>query len=86
VVEAGRGVLAVGNVALTVVLLQKFAEMAAKLIPQREIIGVIAVSIRCWSCDPPKAIYRRHRTPKQGVEIRTPAGRQAANDRVEFPT
>lgn len=32
------GVLAVGNFALTVVLLQKFAEMAAKLIPQWEII------------------------------------------------
>jgi 4-hydroxy-tetrahydrodipicolinate reductase len=34
----GRGVLAVGNFALTMVLLQKFAEMAAKLIPQWEII------------------------------------------------
>jgi 4-hydroxy-tetrahydrodipicolinate reductase len=33
-----RGVLAVGNFALTVVLLQKFAEMAAKLISQWEII------------------------------------------------
>jgi 4-hydroxy-tetrahydrodipicolinate reductase len=33
-----RGVLAVGNFALTVVLLQKFAEMAAKLIGQWEII------------------------------------------------
>jgi 4-hydroxy-tetrahydrodipicolinate reductase len=31
-------VLAVGNFALTVVLLQKFAEMAAKYIPQWEII------------------------------------------------
>lgn len=36
--EAGLGVLAVGNFALTVVLMQKFAEMAAKLIPQWEII------------------------------------------------
>jgi len=36
--KAQRGVLAVGNFALTVVLLQKFAEMAAKLIPQWEII------------------------------------------------
>lgn len=35
---AGRGVLAVGNFALTVVLLQKFAEMAARLIPNWEII------------------------------------------------
>lgn len=33
-----RGVLAVGNFALTVVLLQKFAEIAAKFIPQWEII------------------------------------------------
>ena len=36
--KAGRGVLAVGNFALTVVLMQKFGEMAAKLIPQWEII------------------------------------------------
>lgn len=35
---ARRGVLAVGNFALTVVLLQKFAEMAAKYIPHWEII------------------------------------------------
>lgn len=33
-----RGVLACGNFALTVVLLQRFAEMAAKLIPQWEIL------------------------------------------------
>ena len=33
-----RGVLAVGNFALTVVLLQKFAEMTAKYIPHWEII------------------------------------------------
>ncbi len=33
-----RGVLACGNFALTVVLMQKFAEAAAKLIPQWEII------------------------------------------------
>lgn len=36
--ETNRGVLAVGNFALTVVLLQKFAEMAAKYIPHWEII------------------------------------------------
>ena len=35
---AQRGVLAVGNFALTVVLLQKFAEMAAKYIPHWELI------------------------------------------------
>ncbi len=36
--ERQKGVLAVGNFALTVVLLQKFAEIAAKYIPQWEII------------------------------------------------
>ena len=36
--RAQRGLLAVGNFALTVVLLQKFAEIAAKFIPQWEII------------------------------------------------
>jgi 4-hydroxy-tetrahydrodipicolinate reductase len=36
--KSGRAVLAVGNFALTVVLLQKFAETAAKYIPQWEII------------------------------------------------
>lgn len=36
--EKGRAVLAVGNFALTVVLLQKFAEMAARHIPHWEII------------------------------------------------
>ena len=36
--QHARGVLACGNFALTVVLLQKFAEAAAKLIPQWEII------------------------------------------------
>jgi len=36
--EAKLGVLAVGNFALTAVLLQKFAEMAAKYIPHWEII------------------------------------------------
>jgi 4-hydroxy-tetrahydrodipicolinate reductase len=36
--EVQRGVLAVGNFALTAVLLQKFAEMAAKYVPHWEII------------------------------------------------
>ncbi len=36
--KANRGVLAVGNFALTAVLLQKFSEMAAKYIPHWEII------------------------------------------------
>lgn len=36
--EVKRGVLAVGNFALTAVLLQKFAEIAAKYIPHWEII------------------------------------------------
>lgn len=38
----GRGVLAAGNFALTAVLLQKFAQMAARLIPQWEIIDYAA--------------------------------------------
>jgi 4-hydroxy-tetrahydrodipicolinate reductase len=36
--EVSRGVLAVGNFAMTAVLLQKFAEMAAKYVPHWEII------------------------------------------------
>lgn len=36
--ERGVGVLAVGNFALTAVLLQRFAEMAARLVPQWEIL------------------------------------------------
>ena len=36
--QCQRGVLAVGNFALTVVLLQKFAEIAARYIPQWELI------------------------------------------------
>lgn len=36
--RSGLGVLAVGNFALTVVLFQKFAEIAAKQIPQWEIV------------------------------------------------
>jgi 4-hydroxy-tetrahydrodipicolinate reductase len=36
--RSNRAVLAVGNFALTVVLMQKFAEMAAPLIPQWEIV------------------------------------------------
>lgn len=37
-VAANRGVLTVGNFAITVVLLQKFAEMAARYVPNWEII------------------------------------------------
>ncbi|HJZ70315.1 MAG TPA: hypothetical protein VKE51_01170 [Vicinamibacterales bacterium] len=46
-----RGVLAVGNFALTVVLMQKCAEMAAKWIPQWEIID----SRRMAKSTPPAA-------------------------------
>lgn len=41
-----RGVLAVGNFALTVVLLQKFAEIAARYIPHWEIIDYAAAGKR----------------------------------------
>lgn len=44
--KAQRGVLAVGNFALTVVLLQKFAATAARLIPQWEIIDYASDSKR----------------------------------------
>jgi 4-hydroxy-tetrahydrodipicolinate reductase len=44
--ERGRGVLACGNFALTAVLLTKFAEMAAKLIPQWEIIDYASAGKR----------------------------------------
>lgn len=37
-IAAGRGVLAVGNFAMTVVLLQKFAEIASRYVPSWEII------------------------------------------------
>ncbi len=37
-VTAGRGVLAVGNFAITAVLLQRFAELAARYVPSWEII------------------------------------------------
>jgi 4-hydroxy-tetrahydrodipicolinate reductase len=43
---AERGVLAVGNFALTVVLLQKFAEMAAKHVPSWEILDYASASKR----------------------------------------
>lgn len=44
--ERGRGVLACGNFALTAVLLIKFAEMAAKIIPQWEIIDYASAGKR----------------------------------------
>lgn len=44
--EAGRGVLAVGNFAITVVLLQKFAAMAARYIPHWEIIDYASAAKR----------------------------------------
>ena len=42
--ERRRGVLACGNFALTAVLLIKFAEMAAKLIPQWELVDYASAS------------------------------------------
>lgn len=52
--EVRRGVLAVGNFALTVVLLQKFAEMAAKYIPHWEIIDYADA----WKKDAPSGTAR----------------------------
>lgn len=44
--QAGLGVLAVGNFALTAVLLQKFAEMAARYIPHWEIVDYASAGKR----------------------------------------
>ena len=71
--ERGRAVLAVGNFALTVVLLQKFAEMAARVIPQWEIIDTHTTTsptrraARCASS----------RTGSPGCEAPSPPSRSA---------
>jgi 4-hydroxy-tetrahydrodipicolinate reductase len=62
-----RGVLACGNFALTVVLLQKFAEMAAKLIPHWEVIDYAHDEKR----DSPSGTARELAT--RLAKVRTPA-------------
>lgn len=65
--QAKRGVLAVGNFALTVVLLQKFAEMAARYIPQWEIIDYASDA----KIDVPSGTTRE--LAKRLADVRTPS-------------
>src|SRR5690349_14856923 len=82
-----RGVLAVGNFALTVVLMQKFAEMAAKWIPQWEIIDYAHGD----KVDAPSGTARelatrlaRVRLPETTVPVeQTEIGRASCRERVE---
>src|SRR5690606_23272035 len=65
--ERGRGVLAVGNFAITVVLLQKFAEMAAKVLPEWEIIDYASAA----KVDAPSGTARE--LASRLAQVRTPA-------------
>ncbi len=76
-VSKARGVLACGNFALTVVLLQKFAESAARLIPQWEIIDYAHDD----KVDAPSGTARelavrlsRVRTPEPTIAVHDTAG------------
>jgi len=76
-----RGVLAVGNFALTVVLMQKFAEIAARLIPHYEIIDYAHDDKR----DAPSGTARelaarlsRIRTPQPTIPIDETVGHREA--------
>ncbi|HUE89438.1 MAG TPA: dihydrodipicolinate reductase C-terminal domain-containing protein [Vicinamibacterales bacterium] len=76
-----RSVLAVGNFALTVVLMQKFAEMAAKWIPQWEIID----DAHDDKVDAPSGTARelvtrlsRIRTPEPTVPVEETVGEREA--------
>lgn len=75
-----RGVLAVGNFALTVVLLQKFSEIAAKFIPQWEIID--------YASDAKKRFAERNRAragvspiSDSGIGINCSSGRYTRRER-----
>ena len=83
--DRGLGVLAVGNFALTVVLLQKFAEMAARLIPQWEIIDYAHDDKR----DAPSGTARelaarlaKVRHPEPTVPVRATVGEREARGAV----
>ncbi len=78
---AGRGVLAVGNFALTVVLMQKFAEMAARLVPHWEIIDYAHAA----KADAPSGTARelahrlsQVRSPEQTVPLDETVGEREA--------
>ena len=86
-----RGVLACGNFALTAVLLQKFAEMAAKYLPQWEIVDygsgtkadvpsgtVRELALRLSQVRPPQATI----TPDQTIGPREARGATVAGTQV----
>ena len=79
--ERLRGVLAVGNFALTAVLLQRFAAMAAKLIPQWEIIDYAhdgKVDAPSGTARELAARLARVRAPEPTVPIEETVGERAA--------
>ena len=70
-IAAGRGVLAVGNFAITVVLLQRFAEIAARYVPSWEVIDYA----HAGKVDAPSGTAREiaHRLSKiRAPEIKVP--------------
>jgi 4-hydroxy-tetrahydrodipicolinate reductase len=77
----GLGVLACGNFALTVVLLQKFAEMAARYIPQWEIIDYAHDDKRDAPSGTARELASRLaavRTPQMTVPLEQTAGERQA--------
>jgi 4-hydroxy-tetrahydrodipicolinate reductase len=76
-----RGVLAVGNFALTAVLLLKFAEMAAKLIPRWEIIDDThddKVDVPSGTVRELAAHMARARQPEQTISVNQSMGEREA--------
>jgi len=76
-----RGVLGVGNFALTVVLMQKFAETAARLIPQWEIIDYAhddKIDAPSGTARELAARLSRVRPPELTVPIEQTTGERAA--------
>jgi 4-hydroxy-tetrahydrodipicolinate reductase len=76
-----RGVLAVGNFALTVVLMQKFAEMAARLIPQWEIIDYAhddKIDAPSGTARELAARLSRVRRPEPTIRVEQTVGERAA--------
>lgn len=77
----GRGVLAAGNFALTAVLMQKCAEMAARLIPQWEVIDYAhddKIDAPSGTARELAARLSRARRPEPTVPIERTTGERAA--------
>ena len=77
----GRGVLAVGNFALTVVLMQKFAEMAARLVPQWEIVDYAhddKIDVPSGTARELAARLARVRRPEPTVKVEQTVGQREA--------